>query len=394
MDQLRIAEFSRLLTPISFPCVSIFFPTTPGGVDARGDRLRLKNGVEDADTRLAEMAVDKSTIEATLDPARKLLDDDAFWRETERGLAVWLSPLEQYWLKSQFAFRDSVTVGDRFRIRALAPLWGMEAVGFVLALSQDHVRLYRVTPRQCELQSVPNLPTNLREALNEISVDRGAQCHTVGRSAKRKQTAVFHAQGAGHDTEKTDLGEYCRQIAKAVSAYLDPAKAPLLLACVEYLAPVYREANQYATLLPEVIPGNPDYLTNQQVVDFAWPIFQSHFDREVSRQLARFQDLRGTERSIADTAGIVSAALEGRVDQLFFDDRQDIWGRYDDAYGVVDVHDVPASTDVELVDLAVAATLRHRGNVRAIDPDRLPAPTPMAAILRNVPAAKPAIAAR
>jgi hypothetical protein len=385
MHELDISEFGRLMTPGSSPCVSIYLSTTPGGIDSRGDQLRLKNAAKVAQTKLETSGLAATQIRALLKPANELLEDSAFWPNCQTGLALWLSPSDQYFFRSHLQFRESVTVGDSFRVRPLMLCVNRETASYVLALSQEHVRLLRVTANECEVVSVPALPSNLREALNEISVDRGAQCHSAGKSPKKKQAAVFHAQGAGHDTEKTDLSEYCRQIAKAVADYLGESRIPLVLACVEYLAPLYRAANDYPNLLPDVIEGNPDHLTNQELVELAWPTISSHAFRETANQLARFNDLRGTERASTDTAQIVRAAHDGHVDELFFDDSRDVWGRYEDDEGIVDVHDVATPADDELIELAVGETLRHRGHVHAIATAQLPSPMPMAAILRNVP---------
>jgi hypothetical protein len=385
MHELEISEFSRLLTPGSSPCVSIYLSTTPGGIDSRGDQLRLKNAVKVAQTKLETSGLAATQTKALLKPANQLLEDSAFWPNCQSGLALWMSPTDRYVFRSPIEFRESVMVGDKFRVRPLMLCVKRETAGYVLALSQEHVRLLRVTGNGCEKVSVPGLPSNLREALNEISVDRGAQCHSAGKSPKKKQAAVFHAQGTGHDTEKTDLGEYCRQIAKAIGDYFKASRIPLVLACVEYLAPIYHAANDYPCLLAELIEGSPDHLTDRQIVELAWPMISAHTFRETANQLARFKDLRDTERASTDTAQIVRAAHDGHVDELFFDDSRDVWGRYEDDEGIVDVHDVAGPADDELIELAVGETLRHRGHVHAIARAQLPSPMPMAAILRNAP---------
>jgi hypothetical protein len=361
-------------------------PTTPGGVDARGDKLRLKNAIKNAQARLESSECSATTIKAIFEPANELLEDEAFWPNCERGLAIWLSPKDQYICHSPVEFRESITVGDNFRVRSLVPAFDYEAGGFVLALSQDQVRLFRVTGHECQILSVPGLPSNLRDALNETSVDRGAQCHSVGRGTKKKQSAVFHAQGAGHDTEKQNLREYCQQIAKVVTDHLGSTQLPMMLACVDYLAPFYRDANEYPYLLSEYIEGSPDHLTDKQIAELAGPKLYSNLFKGVAVQLNRFNDLRGTKRASTDIGQIVRAACDGQVDELFFDDSRDVWGRFEPAEGIVDMHDVAAPTDDELIELAVAATLRHRGKVHAIAAEQLPSPMPLAAILRNVSA--------
>ena len=387
MDRLTTLDFDRLLTAGSAPRVSIYIPTRPGGIEARADALRLKNAVKKAQNLLDREPYKYVDANALLKPAYDLLDDSAFWESCSRGLAILISPQAQYIYRLPIDFRESVTVAADFRIRPLLSALDKGA-GYVVAISQDHTRLYRITQQDCDVVYVPGLQENMREALDFTSVDRGLQCHSVRASSKRKQGAVFHGQAAGHDTEKQDLKAYCRQVDKVISGFLKSTEAPLLLACVGYLAPIYREVNHFPKLLSELIEGSPDHLSVTQIQELAWPILSPHLFHEVADQLIRFKELRGSKRASIDLSQIVRAACDGHVDQLFFDDHRDVWGRYEKEECIVDVHDVAAPNDEELIELAVSATLRHRGTVHAIAGERLPSVQPMAAILRNVPSAK------
>ncbi len=122
------------------------------------------------------------------------------------------------------------------------------------------------------------------------------------------------------------------------------------------------------------------------MAELARPILDAQHAAQVADDLGRFESLGGTPRAATDTAQIVEAAEEGSISELFFDSGRQAWGRYEETQRIVDAHDVAAPGDVDLIELAVAATLRHRGVVRVVTGDQLPSPLPMAAILRKVPA--------
>jgi hypothetical protein len=355
-------------------------------LDTRGEKLRLRNALDVAESRLALQELTSSEIKSLLAPGYGLLEAAGFWPACSRGLGILLAPSISRILRSPVDFRDSVTVGANFRVRPLLSMLGQNSIGYVLAISQDHVRLYRISHHECELLRVPSLPVSLREALHQTSVDRGAQCHSKGKSTRRKQSVVFHAQGAGHDTEKEDLRQYCRQIDKVVAEYIHSQRAPVILACVGHLAAIYQGVSRHEPLLAEFIEGSPDHLTEVQILERAWPLLRAHISLEPTKQLSRLKDAARAEWSTTDTCQIVRAAHEGHVEVLFFDDEHDLWGRCELEKGIVDVHDVAAGDDEELIEVAVRETLRHRGAVHVVQSAELPSPLPIAALLRHVPA--------
>jgi hypothetical protein len=58
------------------------------------------------------------------------------------------------------------------------------------------------------------------------------------------------------------------------------------------------------------------------------------------------------------------------------------WGVADSAGGIVEVHEQARPGDVDLLDLAMVETLRHRGNAYPLDPAELPDGGRPAAVLR------------
>ena len=70
---------------------------------------------------------------------------------------------------------------------------------------------------------------------------------------------------------------------------------PLLLAGVEYLLPIYKEANTYPHLIDTVIKGNPDLLSADELHKSAWEIIRPLFQAAQEEAFAHYQQLAGQE---------------------------------------------------------------------------------------------------
>ncbi len=81
---------------------------------------------------------------------------------------------------------------------------------------------------------------------------------------------------------------------------------------------------------------------------------------------------------------MVRAAHHGRVDRLFVARGAQRWGAWiPDGEGSVIQHESYEKGDQDLLDLAAAATLRHRGRVFALEPEGMPTlDAPASAIFR------------
>lgn len=92
MDLLNSAELKALTTRYPGLCLSLFMPTHRAGRDTQQDPIRFKNLLQEAENRLRDFDLRTPEVQGLLEPARRRLDDSAFWRHQSDGLAVFLSP--------------------------------------------------------------------------------------------------------------------------------------------------------------------------------------------------------------------------------------------------------------------------------------------------------------
>ncbi len=381
MDLLSRAELSALMAERSNHCVSLYMPTHRTGPETQQDRIRLKNLLKQAAERLSKNGLRRADVERTLEPAHRLLDDDGFWSHRGDGLAVFVGPETFRAFRLPYRFPELVVVAERFHIKPLLSLLSGDGRFYILALSQKQVRLLQGTRHSVGAVNLASVPRSLAEALGPVEHEKQLQFHTVGRGSP----AIFHGQGsAGDDSEhKKDLLLYFKQIDRGLQELVCAERVPLVLAGVDYLLPIYREANTCAELLEDGIVGNPESLSAEELHQRAWAIVEPYFRREQERAAAQYEELRGTGRATSDLRAIVPAAGQGRVESLFVAVGVQQWGRYEPETGRVELHDEAAPGDEDLLDLAAVETLTHGGKVYAVEPEQVPdTGGPAAAVFR------------
>lgn len=377
-DDLRV-----LIDEATDPAVSIYMPTHRVGTEVQQDPIRFKNLLKDAESRLVERGLRGTDARKMLEPGRRLLDDEVFWQHQSDGLVVFTDPSGFRHYRLPYEFDELVVVADRFHVKPLLRLLSGDGRFYVLAISGKDVRLLQGTRHSVAEVDLENVPHGLMEALRFDDPEKQLQFHTTAQGA----AAIFHGQGVGTDAgrHKKDLLRYFQQVDRGLHELLHEDNAPLVLAGVEYLLPIYREANSYPHLLEEGMTGNPDDLAARELHDRAWEIVQPYFERSQEEQAAQYRHLKGTGRTADRIEEIVPAAYHGRIGSLFVQVGVQRWGAYEPNNGRVELHDDPSPDAADLLDLAAVQTLLHGGEVYAVEAEEMPDGRdtgPVAAIFR------------
>lgn len=352
------------------PVASIFVPTHRTGAEIQQDPIRFKNLLREAGGRLVESGLRSADAEAMLEPARRLLDDEMFWQHQSDGLAAFASRSSFRSYRLPYRFDELVVVADRFHVKPLLRMVSEDGRFYVLAISGKDIRLLHGTRHSVAEVDLDNVPHGLMEALRFDDPEKQLQFHTTSQGA----AAIFHGQGTGGDAarHKKDMLRYFQQVDRGLHELLREDHAPLVLAGVEYLIPIYREANTYPYLQDGGVTGSPDTLDARELHDRAWEVVAPYFRAARREKAERYHDLLGTGIASNDLREVVPAAYHGRIDTLFVAVGVQRWGRYDPAEGTVTVHDEHSSGDRDLLDLAAAQTLMHGGRVYAVPADEMP----------------------
>jgi len=375
MDLLTRDELKTLLLDLPGPCVSLFMPAHRGG--AEQDPIRFRKLLTEAEKRLTAGGQRSPEARELLQPARELLDEPLFWHNQSDGLALFLAPGFLRYYRLALAFEEQLLVEKRFVVRPLLPLVTGDGRFFVLALSQKGIRLLQGTRFQIRELDVAGVPASLAEVLGPADRDEMRTFHAHPTGGRGNWGAIFH--GVGFVDHKTDLLRYFQRIDRGLHELLHKERVPLVVATVEYLLPLYRQANTYPHLLEQGIEGNPDRLSNQELHTKAWSLVEPGYRKTLEGAAGLYRRLVGTGKTSCELREVVPAACEGRIETLFVPAQAPKWGRYDPASGVIE-HAQPELGDEDLHNLAAVHVLRHGGAVYAVTPDELPGGTGLAAI--------------
>jgi hypothetical protein len=367
--------------------ISIYIPTHRIGNESQQDPIRLKNLLSQAGDQLASQGMRSPEIRNLLSPAEALLDRNEFWRYQSDGLALFIGPDIFLTYRLPVRFDDLLVVSDRFHIMPLLPVLSLDNEFYILTLSQKDIQLFQGSKYEVEQIELEDIPKSLKEALRFDEPEKQLQYHTGTRTPapSGERQAIFHGHGVGESDTKSNLLRYFQKVDDGVYDFLKDSKAPLVLAGVDYLLPIYHEANSYPGLVEAGITGNPADLSTEDLHDRAWQIVEPIFQQSLHDDLGRYQHFIHTAspaQASDDLRAIVPASYQGRVETLFVSLGVHIWGHYDPQNLVMEWRTKAKPGDEDLLDFAAMYTIFNRGTVYALKSDEMPTENPLAAIFR------------
>jgi Bacterial archaeo-eukaryotic release factor family 3 len=388
MSALSKDHIRELLEPCDGPCVSLYLPTFRAGAETQQNPIRFKNLLREAQNQLEERGLRAAEAEEVLAEARGLVDDGPFWQRQSDGLALFVARgfLRTHQLPRELP--ELAIVDSHFYLKPLFPLLTGDGHFYVLGLSMNHVRLLagdREGLREVELGD--DVPLSLTEALGEELTQQMLQFNVNNPSAQGRQGAPrYHGHGGGEDDGKPEIEKFFNLVDRGLrKRYLDrDGHAPLVLAGVDYLLPLFREASEYPNLVEQGITGNPERLRPEELHQQAWAIVEPIFQEDQRRAADRYADLAGTGRGSSQLGEVLAAAHDGRIDTLWTAQGARLWGHFDPATREVAVEEEGRRNGNEdLLDLAAVQTFLNGGTVFAVEPEAVPAGgEPLAALFR------------
>jgi len=372
-----IRDLKELVADRGADRVSIFLPTHEMRPETKQDPIRLSNQLREVSDILG-CHMRQPDVDAFLAPARELLENELFWLHQKRGLALFLSDQGMRTYRVAADLPEKIVVADRFHVKPLLPLLAGNERFYVLALSQNRVRLFEASRDGVGEMDLHDIPESLRDAVGYDWEQKSLQFHTGTPGGGGRRAAMFHGQGAGEDDSKDEIEKFFRRVDAGVSELLNGRRGPLVLAAVEYLMPIYRSVSRYPHVLDHGVAGNPDELRPEEIRDRAWKIVEPVFAATREKAESRYRERGGAQ----DVAAIVPAAFSGRVETLFVARDVECWGRFDSETHQVELHGSRQANDDDLFDVAAAEALMRDAEVYVVERQHVPGDNGIAACYR------------
>ena len=386
MDNLNPNALKSLIAQQGKWCVSIYMPTHPVGREQQQDPIRLKNLLAQAETKLVANGLRRPDVQKLMRPAEELLWNRDIWQQQGEGLAIFLTNDFQQIYRLPVEFAEQLHTGNGFYIKPLLPSLGRGIKFYVLAVSLHNVRLFEGNADTISELKL-NFPTNMEEALWADEPEKYLNMHsgTISMGQGKGGAGVFHGHDPS-DEDKTNILRFFQSVDDGLHDLLDASQknVPMVLAGVEYLLPIYREATSYQNLLEDAIIGNPDREKLKDLHAKAWKILRPLFEESQKKAFEKFEQLIGQKSDLAikDIKTAVKAATFGQVETIFVPLAKQKWGRYDAENNEVITKAEPGPENEDLFDLAATQTILNSGQVFAVPPEQMPGGGEVAAILR------------
>ncbi|MEP0799274.1 hypothetical protein [Funiculus sociatus] len=384
MSFLSIEELKELVEQPQGLCVSIYMPTVQLSSETQQNSVRFKNLLRQAEAELKKYELHPTDPSQFLQPASEL-DEDEFWQQQSAGLALFISEGFFRFYRVPIDLIELVVVSDRFHLKPLIPLLSEDDRFYILTLGQRDVRLvecnrYGIT-REVEIEG---LPKSMDEALqyDETAKDeQRRQGAGAGRSALQAGGS-YHGQGGERENVKEDLLQYFLLVDKSLHDFFRNRRSPLVLAGVSYLLPIYHEANTYNFIVEEGIQHNTKERTAEELHAEAWAIIEPQFKADQEKAIDYYHESIAAGKGSNDLNEVIQGAFYGRVEQLFVPIGVQRWGHFDPDSMELEIHNEARPGDEDLLNAAAIQTIFHGGTVYAVEPEKVPDNTPVAAVFR------------
>ncbi len=381
IDHERVSALAKHTAPNS---VTLWMPTHRGGRDIREDPIRLKDLLAKAQQQLIDLGVRPVEADQRIGLIRRSVDD-GFWRTSLDGLGIFLGDGDPQFLRVPFYAPEIATVCDHFHITPLLGAPQQDKRFYILAISENSVKLFRAGRYEFEAMDLAPGFRNFHEYQVAADIEpqhtefhSGAAAHAVATN----RPTMFRSQGARADFEKVRLAEYCRLIDEEVVTTLRGREAPLLLAAAEPLETVYRQTTDYPRLSDRVIAGNPDAADPPALHRQAVEMMADEFMRPIRSARRRYHQAMAAGLASDDIEGILRAARANAIDVLLINSERQLWGRFDDEQGTIEQRSDQQSGDEDLLNLAAVLARRGGADVYAVHQQDMPGDSLAAAILR------------
>jgi hypothetical protein len=313
------------------------------------------------------------------------LRHDTFFEQQEQGLALFCSPEGMRSFHLTEPVDEFVQWSDRFCVRPLLP----EAAGtgrfFVLALSQNRVRLVMCSPSGTrEVGLGDSVPRRLTDVVGTDVEPDSLQLHSTAHATARggHASAVFHGTGHGSDDNKPEIARFLRRVDDGVTALIHRSRTPLVVAAVGYEAQLYQQLSRYDDIAG-LVEGNPDRLSDVELRDRALPLAQPRLEQARNRAVELVRDAAHSRQVVTDLAVVLATAQEGRAETVLVRTGPPLWGRPGAGRTPPELHQGWQPGDEDLLDLCASRALRTGADAFAVAEAEMPQGAAAAALLRD-----------
>jgi hypothetical protein len=356
-------------------CISIFIPTHRAGkkVLQQEDTLMLKNQLKEVKSKLGKKGFHSNDISKMTAPVQELIDNSSFWREQSDGLAIFLADGFSKIYTLPVYFKEFSYISNSFYLKPLMPMFVGDGDFYLLMLERSNVKLYECTHHSITEIIIEDLiPATKQDRVGYDYEQKNLQFRT-GQAGTGQ--AMYHGQEAATGKRDNEIKKYLRAINDGIAPLVREEKMPMLIAAQRPLFDTYREENTYPNLMEEFLNINFGDIDIYEAHELAWEMMAPVFDQKRKDKIALFNELQGTGKTAIGIDKIIPAAINGKVDSLFCENKADIFGNYKKENNVITVsQSEEGDKTISLMNVAAVKAFLNGGDVYLLDKEEMPNP--------------------
>jgi hypothetical protein len=354
-------EGLKVMSTHTGPCITLVVPDRHPGAPEGARRNILRGLLKSVSEQLESGRLAPETP-SLLEPLEEMCEDSAL-DTGGQGLAIFRSPgfVACYRVSSK---TERLSIANHFLLAPFVADALLPASLFVLGLSTKHLRLFRCSRHECQEIVLPEGVPKSIEAAGQF--DRSERT-LENRSTAGSSTGELRRVRFGTATDRDTSGAYLHDFFETVHRGLKPLLAgrPLVLMGVQEEIAAYRRiAGTGASVLADE-PGNIEFLSPAEICTRAWKAARAENLTRGEQVLTELREMPNRRHVATEAQEVLRAAVHRlcvRVETELIAPTE--------------------SGNEDLVNAAIAETLRTSGEVSVLHQDCLPADQPLAAILR------------
>jgi hypothetical protein len=345
-------------------------------------RARVRDAIRSVKAEL-EGGYPGEQLNELLRPLEEVADNAEVANRSDETLILLRSADVFREFRSSGRLAEVVNVNDEFHLRSLLPLLAKSRDFFLLALSQNNMRLLHCTDSTSGEVSLPaGTPTNLEEFRAIRQPDHVLDSRAAAGPASGSSKGITFGTSSDNDDKDQYLLHFFRAIARGVADVLRDSGAPLVVAAVDHELALYRTVNTYQNVIEPGVQGAPDGMKGGEMHRRAIELLRAQPPNAVQRAMEGFDKAAGTGHASSHAQEIVRAAYEGRISYLFVQENAEYRGNFDEVRRKVKRHDDGVTPQHDLLNEAVVQTIRHGGEALVLPGKDMPNGVPVCALFR------------
>lgn len=387
MRQVSRDSIAELLSTTAKPCVSIYQPTHRHHPENQQDPIRYKNLIRDVKTQLHDVD-DQDMVAVMVENLEQLSHDEQFWNHRTDGLAVLASPNVFQVFDLQQSVDELAIVADSFHTKPLIrSLYATDRFQ-VLCITLGEAALYEGNRNSIDRVELIDVPTTIEEALGEELTEPHQTVASYGDgsggpNSKHGAPAMFHGHGDSKDEMPIDRAKFFRVVDRAILQHHSrPSGLPLLLAALPQHQTHFRQITCNTSLIEAGIEIDPMAISPDKLRELAWQALEPIYEQQLNQSIDQYHAAKAHGRGSDDLPSILSAALAGRVSNLYVSSDHHIAGKIDTTNGIMVPGELANPEIDDVLDDLAELVMSMDGEVIILQNKEMPSQTGVAATYR------------